>query len=547
MAKLSQIKLGNTTYDIGAKWSQYLETWYTDKSKTYGSSYPLYAWWETSSECRLTVDNYTVKVNYADSAGTCTSLSTNAGSTTKAIYFTGGKPAQCNTNIAHNSMGIYGGTKLTSETIDGFLEANVAKWATADATAVGDNDGMVISYGWSSSYGAQMWLDDGSGQASMKIRNRGSGGASWNDWRTILTDYNFNSYAPTLTGGGASGTWDITSDKTNSIKLTLTNPTSSTTYYPVWTSGIGSGTYYAIRGNNGFKYMTLEGTAEALGYGYMILGNSAAEGTAGNKYGVLRLYGTAANYVNLRTNLTGTTNRTVYLRDYGTTSYLVSSTTTSAVGSAKVPTYVNSSGVVKACTMATSGNYFDALTYIASDGVMEVGKYIDFHLTDASTTDNDFRLTCDSTGVLKCSGKLYGAVWNDYAEYRICKDNFKPGQVVSENGDDTLSIANQRLQRGCSIISDTYGFAIGETDEAKCPIAVSGRVLAYGYEPYEEFKKHIGWPVCSGPNGTVSIMTEEEEEKYPSRIIGTISAVPDYEVWGTENIKVNGRIWIKVR
>lgn len=142
---------------------------------------------------------------------------------------------------------------------------------------------------------------------------------------------------------------------------------------------------------------------------------------------------------------------------------------------------------------------------------------------------------------------LYGAVWNDYAEFRICNEEFKPGQVVLENGDDTLSIASQRLQRGCSIVSDTFGFAIGETDEAKCPIAVSGRVLAYGYESREEFKKHIGWPVCSGPNGTVSLMTEEEEEKYPSRIVGTVSAVPDYETWGTGNVKVDGRIWIKVR
>jgi hypothetical protein len=42
-------------------------------------------------------------------------------------------------------------------------------------------------------------------------------------------------------------------------------------------------------------------------------------------------------------------------------------------------------------------------------------------------------------------------------------------------------------------------------------------------------------------------MTEEEEEKYPSRIIGTISAVPDYEEWGTEKVKVNNRIWIKIK
>lgn len=152
------------------------------------------------------------------------------------------------------------------------------------------------------------------------------------------------------------------------------------------------------------------------------------------------------------------------------------------------------------------------------------------------------------------TGVLMGAAWNDYAEFRQLKENkmyattVEPGRVVYENGDDTLSISNERLMRGCSIVSDTYGFGIGESEEAQLPIAVSGRVLAYPYENKEEFKNHIGWPVCSGPNGTVSIMTEEEEMKYPSRIIGTISAVPDYEIWhGGADVIVDGRVWIKVR
>lgn len=42
-------------------------------------------------------------------------------------------------------------------------------------------------------------------------------------------------------------------------------------------------------------------------------------------------------------------------------------------------------------------------------------------------------------------------------------------------------------------------------------------------------------------------MTEEEEEKYPSRIIGTISEIPSYEEWGTGKVKVNGRVWIRVK
>ena len=72
-------------------------------------------------------------------------------------------------------------------------------------------------------------------------------------------------------------------------------------------------------------------------------------------------------------------------------------------------------------------------------------------------------------------------------------------------------------------------------------------MLAYPYEDKDKFRKHIGEPVCSGPNGTVSIMTHEEEKEWPSRIIGTISAVPDYEEWGTGKIKVNGRVWIRIR
>ena len=147
--------------------------------------------------------------------------------------------------------------------------------------------------------------------------------------------------------------------------------------------------------------------------------------------------------------------------------------------------------------------------------------------------------------------KVYGAVWNDYAEYR--KDNpneiQEPGRCVKELGNGALALTTKRLERGCEIVSDTFGFAIGKDEDNgyNTPIASNGRVLAYPYESIEEFASHIGWPVCSGPNGTVSIMTEEEEEKYPSRIIGTISEIPTYEEWGTGNVKVNGRIWIRIK
>ncbi len=167
--------------------------------------------------------------------------------------------------------------------------------------------------------------------------------------------------------------------------------------------------------------------------------------------------------------------------------------------------------------------------------------------------------------------KCYGAVWNDYAEMRRVpeaqnniiikkdkKDNIiertypYAGYCVSEVGDGSMHITTQRLQKGCKIISDTFGFCIGETEDCKTPIAVTGRVLAYPYEDIEKFKSHIGDFVCSGPNGTISIMSSKEAIEHPESIIGTISEIPNYTIWhcgneDTKPIQVDGRIWIYVR
>ena len=166
--------------------------------------------------------------------------------------------------------------------------------------------------------------------------------------------------------------------------------------------------------------------------------------------------------------------------------------------------------------------------------------------TTTTTTSTSFATTITanpSTGTLTAS-IVKGAVWNDYAEYRE-SDITEPGRVICENGDDTLSLAIERLQPGANVVSDTFGFAIGETETAKTPIAVSGRVLVYPYEDRATYKP--GDAVCAAPGGTVSKMTREEIREYPERIIGTVSAIPNYETWGEGNVPVNGRIWIKVK
>ena len=140
--------------------------------------------------------------------------------------------------------------------------------------------------------------------------------------------------------------------------------------------------------------------------------------------------------------------------------------------------------------------------------------------------------------------RIFNAVFNDYAECRTTI-NLEPGRVVIDNDDGSLSCASQRLQPGAQVISDTFGHCMGKTSTAKTPLAVAGRVLVYTYQPRENY--HAGMAVCSAPNGTADIMSREEIKNYPDCIIGIVSEIPQYEQWGTDNIKVNGRIWIKIK
>lgn len=201
------------------------------------------------------------------------------------------------------------------------------------------------------------------------------------------------------------------------------------------------------------------------------------------------------------------------------------------------------------CNEAAGNSWHAIVSTKSTNGSFEIGCLSgENNLRVMYTSDTDYSAGNNSAttcGYFSSAGVFYGAAWNDYAEYRQTKEYVQPGYCVIETGKGDLIKSSKRLQPGANIVSDTFGFAIGETEQTKTPLAVSGRVLAYPYEDRDSYQ--AGDPVCSGPNGTISKMTREEVREYPDRIIGTVSEIPNYEVWGTGNVKVNNRIWIKVK
>lgn len=95
----------------------------------------------------------------------------------------------------------------------------------------------------------------------------------------------------------------------------------------------------------------------------------------------------------------GGTAKPVYITTTGSATAL-----SATVGSSITPTYLNS-GTITACNMAASGDWWEALPVIDVDGVMGIGKYIDFHIRDTGITNYDYRLIA-TTSNLTGSGSL---------------------------------------------------------------------------------------------------------------------------------------------
>lgn len=87
------------------------------------------------------------------------------------------------------------------------LDSNGITYYTGGVSNFSGNatDGALYSQAHNSTWQHQIAGDYRSGQIALRGKNSGT----WTGWRTVLDSGNYNSYSPTLTGGGASGTWGI--------------------------------------------------------------------------------------------------------------------------------------------------------------------------------------------------------------------------------------------------------------------------------------------------------------------------------------------------
>jgi hypothetical protein len=172
---------------------------------------------------------------------------------------------------------------------------------------------------------------------------------------------------PTKTSHLTNDSGFITTD----TQVTSTEVTAATTYY--LTGSVSPATVTGGLNKHGAISAYVSSNTSTSGVAFITLGNPTASGTAGSKYGSIRLYGSTAYYTELRHyNTTNpTSDRFCYLPRYAGTQYLTCVSTASAVGGSSQATYVNNTGQIVAGNSfvpTTGGAFSGAVTAAASDG-----------------------------------------------------------------------------------------------------------------------------------------------------------------------------------
>jgi hypothetical protein len=156
-----------------------------------------------------------------------------------------------NANTASSTSVVNNSGNITAET-DGFGEpsglrlrsvySNGYPTSYGNAITLGGAGGGELLIGWSGSTGSH---------ADNYVRSRRDTGNVWSAWAKLITDVNYNSYSPTLTGGGASGTWgiNITGNANTVTTLNSTQIISALGFAPVGSGSLTNQSGTALTGS----------------------------------------------------------------------------------------------------------------------------------------------------------------------------------------------------------------------------------------------------------------------------------------------------------
>ena len=139
-------------------------------------------------------------------------LTGTGASGTWAINITGSAGSASSAGSATTSTETYRG--IIQDTRAGLRSPNAyddyrAHFEFTDQIVGGDWHTAFTMQGWHDAYSAWQIIGPASTTAHENFYLRSGVNTSWNSVRTILHSGNYNSYSPTLTGTGASGTWGI--------------------------------------------------------------------------------------------------------------------------------------------------------------------------------------------------------------------------------------------------------------------------------------------------------------------------------------------------
>ena len=269
------------------------------------------------------------------------------------------------------------------------------------------------------------------------------------------------------TGTGLTG-GTITSTGTLSLNL---NGLSTTTT-------AGNADFFAVVNSSGSQYKIAPGSINISTFnnnsGYTsnigdITGVTAGTNlTGGGSSGSVTLnmatggigagtYGSTSNATKIDNITIDAYGRVTAVTTGGTGSSSTSGTVTSvATGTGLTGGTITSSGTLS-LNVGSSGSWWSKAMYIGSDGLSEIGKYLDWHDSNSSTADFSARMTCSGSQI-QFSGDIYAAstinsnadlrspILYDSANTNFYFDGSSTGDSIRVAGDIVAYYSDERLK-----------------------------------------------------------------------------------------------------